>query len=113
MRRAPPSRRRSRARELGRQPEREVLMPTPTEAMDVRRVSDAASVVEIKGNITALSEPALMDAYTRASGDRTRAILLNFRGLEYMNSGGIGLLVALLVRADRQKPRLRAFGLNA
>jgi anti-sigma B factor antagonist len=37
---------------------------------------------------------------------------LNFEGLEYMNSGGIGLLVTLLVRANRQRQRLLAFGLN-
>src|SRR5438067_5275806 len=80
--------------------------------MAVRRVSAAASIVDVTGDITAGSEPALMDAYTRASGDKTRAIILNFGGLEYMNSGGIGLLVTLLVRANRQKQMLLAFGLN-
>ena len=40
-----------------------------------------------------------MDAYGRASGDGGAAIVLNFTGLDYMNSGGIGLLVTLLVRA--------------
>jgi anti-sigma B factor antagonist len=53
-----------------------------------------------------------MDAYARASTGQTRAIILNFAGLEYMNSGGIGLLVTLLVRANRQKQRLLAYGLN-
>jgi anti-sigma B factor antagonist len=80
--------------------------------MDVRRVNEAASIVDVKGDITAASEPALMDAFARASGDKTRAVVLNFDGLEYMNSGGIGLLVTLLVRANRQKQRLLAFGLN-
>ena len=41
-----------------------------------------------------------------------RTIVLNFSGLEYMNSGGIGMLVTLLVRANRQRQRLVAFGLN-
>jgi len=53
-----------------------------------------------------------METYTRATDDRTRAIVLNFSGLEYMNSGGIGLLVTLLVRANRQQQRLLAYGLN-
>ena len=53
-----------------------------------------------------------MDAYGRASGDRTRWVVLNFSGLDYMNSSGIGLLVTLLVRANRQKQRLLAFGLT-
>ncbi len=53
-----------------------------------------------------------MDAYQKASSDATKAIVLNFSGLEYMNSGGIGLLVTLLVRANRQKQKLLAFGLT-
>ena len=39
-------------------------------------------------------------------------VILNFEGLEYMNSGGIGLLVTLLVRANRQKQKLLAYGLT-
>ena len=52
-----------------------------------------------------------MAAYSQA-GEKTRAIVLDFSGLEYMNSGGIGLLVTLLVRANRQKQKLLATGLN-
>jgi anti-sigma B factor antagonist len=52
-----------------------------------------------------------MDAYTQA-GPQARAIILNFNGLEYMNSSGIGLLVTLLIRVNRQKQRLLAFGLS-
>ena len=47
-----------------------------------------------------------------ASERATRAVVLNFSGLEYMNSGGIGLLVTLLVRANRAKQQLLAYGLN-
>ena len=80
--------------------------------MDVRNVSDSASVVDIKGEITAACEDVLMDAYEQASNEKTRSIVLNFSELEYMNSGGIGLLVTLLVRVNRQKQRLLAFGVN-
>ena len=80
--------------------------------MRVRRVDDHTSVVEVRGEITAASERALMDAYVEASGAKTKAVILDFGALEYMNSGGIGLLVTLLVRANRQKQRLAAFGLN-
>lgn len=78
----------------------------------VRRVDDATSVVEVRGEITAASEKALMDAYAEASGPKTKSVILDFGALDYMNSGGIGLLVTLLVRANRQKQRLAAFGLN-
>jgi anti-sigma B factor antagonist len=69
-------------------------------------------VIEIRGEITAASEEALMDAYARATEGDTRVVLIDFTGLEYMNSGGIGLLVTLLVRANRTKQQLLACGLN-
>jgi anti-sigma B factor antagonist len=53
-----------------------------------------------------------MEAYANATTDKTRAIVLNFNRLEYMNSGGIGMLVTLLIRANRQRQRLLAFGLD-
>jgi len=87
-------------------------MTQDTVAMDVRRPSDAMSVIAIRGDVTAASEDALMDAYTRAADGVTRAVLLDFTQLEYMNSGGIGLLVTVLVRANRAKQRLLACGLN-
>jgi anti-sigma B factor antagonist len=80
--------------------------------LDVRKSSDATSVLDVKGDITADSERVLMDAYQEASGDTTKAVVLNFSGLEYMNSGGIGRLVTLLVRANRQKQKLLAYGLT-
>ena len=51
-------------------------------------------------------------AYNEASTPTTRTIILNFSGLEYMNSSGIGLIVTLLIRVNRQKQRLLAFGLS-
>jgi anti-sigma B factor antagonist len=79
---------------------------------NARRVDDNASVIDIHGEITAKSEQLLMDAYAQACGERTRAVVINFTSLEYMNSGGIGLIVTLLVRANRQKQKLCAYGLN-
>jgi anti-sigma B factor antagonist len=79
---------------------------------NARRVDDNTSIIDIQGEITAKSEQQLMDAYAQACGERTRAVVINFTSLEYMNSGGIGLIVTLLVRANRQKQRLSAYGLN-
>jgi anti-sigma B factor antagonist len=53
-----------------------------------------------------------MDAYARAADPSTRVVALDFRELDYMNSTGIGLLVTLLVRAQRQRQQLMAFGLS-
>jgi anti-sigma B factor antagonist len=87
-------------------------MPEAATTFDVREVSDTARAIDIDGDITSGSEDVLMDAYARASGDGVRAIVLNFTALDYMNSGGIGLLVTLLVRAQRQHQRVFAYGLS-
>jgi anti-sigma B factor antagonist len=87
-------------------------MTQGTLSMDVRRVGDTVAVLDIEGEITAFSEDVLMDAYTEGAADGTKAVILNFTGLEYMNSGGIGLLVTVLVRANRAKQKLLAFGLT-
>jgi anti-sigma B factor antagonist len=78
----------------------------------VRQVSPYASVIDIQGEINAFAEETLMSAYNQATSAGAKAIILNFTKLEYMNSSGIGLLVTLLIRANRQKQRLLACGLN-
>lgn len=76
------------------------------------RKAGQVGILDIKGEINAFAENALMDAYTEASSNGASAILLNFEGLEFMNSSGIGLLVTLLIRVKRQNQRLLAYGLN-
>src|SRR5436305_8229761 len=87
-------------------------MSEVTASLNVRTPSERASVIDIEGEVTAASEAALMDAYARAGGEGMRVIVLNFTGLEYMNSSGIGLLVTMLVRANRNRQQLHAYGLS-
>ncbi len=78
----------------------------------VRKISTQTSVIDIRGDITAQSEAMLMAAYTQASDFGAQQIVLNFEGLDYMNSSGIGLLVTMLIRVQREKQQLLAFGLS-
>src|SRR5215210_213394 len=87
-------------------------MPQAQVTMDVRKVDESVGVIDVKGELTAFAEGVLMDAYNQASDGRVRAIVLNFEGLEYMNSSGIGLLVTLLIRVNREKQRLLTYGLS-
>ena len=80
-------------------------MPQANVTMNVRKAGDAASIIDIEGEVTAFAEQVLTEAYGQASAHGARAIILNFQGLEYMNSSGIGLLVTGAV--------LLAFGLYA
>jgi anti-sigma B factor antagonist len=87
-------------------------MPEAQVKMEVREVEAGVSVIDIRGELTAFAEGVLMDAYNQASDGETRVVVLNFSGLEYMNSSGIGLLVTLLIRANRQRQRLLTYGLS-
>jgi anti-sigma B factor antagonist len=87
-------------------------MPKPNVTVSVRKATQTVSVFDIDGEVTGFAEDVLMDAYTRASQQGARTIALNFTELDYMNSSGIGLLVTLLVRIQRQKQKLMAFGLS-
>jgi anti-sigma B factor antagonist len=87
-------------------------MPTANVTMNVRKANEQASVIEIHGEVTAFAEDALMEAYTKASDGKTKAVIIDFSDLQYMNSSGIGLLVTLLIRANRQKQQLIVTGLN-
>jgi anti-sigma B factor antagonist len=85
-------------------------MSDSTTVLDIREAEPGVNVIDISGDVTPASEDTLMDAYGQVNG--ADAVVLNFSGLEYMNSGGIGLLVTMLVRAQRQKQRLLAYGLS-
>ncbi|GHO49074.1 STAS domain-containing protein [Ktedonospora formicarum] len=87
-------------------------MPQAKVVMNVRLVSPTTSVIDIQGEVTAFAEQVMMQACAEASTPTTRTIILNFSELEYMNSGGIGLVVTLLIRVNRQKQRLLSYGLN-
>jgi anti-sigma B factor antagonist len=78
---------------------------------NVRR-NNGVSIIDISGEVNAQAEDALAAAYAEASQNGAKAVVLNFSGMEYMNSSGIGLLVTILIRAQRAKQKLLACGLN-
>ncbi len=79
--------------------------------MNVRSVSPELRVIDIRGELNALASNYLTDAFSRASESPVKIIALNFADLGYMNSSGIGLLVTLMIRAQRQHQQLIAFEL--
>jgi anti-sigma B factor antagonist len=87
-------------------------MTDATIRLSVRTPRPGCSVIELTGEVTGASEAALSDAFDRAAAPEVRAVVLDFGGLEYMNSSGIGLLVTLLVRANRNRQRMLAYGLS-
>lgn len=84
--------------------------PDPIE-VDIRRAG-GVPIIDIRGEVTPTAEQALAGAFEEAIRSSPRGVVLNFEELQYMNSGGIGLLVTLLVRARREQVRLLACGLS-
>lgn len=87
-------------------------MPEANISLYHRSVNGIASIIDIHGELTAFAEKPLIDTYTAACTPQTRAILLNFSGLQYMNSSGVGLIVTLVIRANSQKQCMMAYGLS-
>ena len=79
--------------------------------IDRTTIGDTA-VLRIVGDVTSASETELTGAFAASLDEGARAVVLDFGAMEYMNSGGIGLLVTLLVRAQRAGARLIAIGLS-
>ena len=78
----------------------------------IRKAAEGVYIFDIDGEINAQAESALMDAYTQVNSAGAKTILLNLQNLSYMNSSGIGLLVTLLIRTQRQKQQLHVCALS-
>lgn len=81
-------------------------------SMDVRMVNAQTALIDIAGEVNGYAEKVMMDAYNQVTSRGAQDIILNFSKLEYMNSSGIGLVVTLLIRSQRQQQRLLVYGLN-
>jgi anti-anti-sigma factor len=77
----------------------------------VRR-APAGAVVDLRGEIDGFAEEALGAAYAEAEAGDPETILLNFEGVDYINSTGIALIVGLLAKARASKKRLLACNLS-
>ncbi len=76
------------------------------------RLTPAVVAIRIGGDVTSACEQELMSAHETATQHGAKRIVLDFAGMHYMNSGGIGMLVTLLVRAQRRQQSVAAIGLT-
>lgn len=87
-------------------------MPSQPLSLSIRIPDSHVAIIDIHGEVTGAAETPLMNAYDEASKSGVRTLIINFSDLEYMNSSGIGLLVTLLIRVNRQKQRMFSYGLS-
>jgi anti-anti-sigma factor len=70
------------------------------------------TLFDIKGDVTALSEPFLNDAYNKANEQSAGKILLKFQEDAYINSGGIALLIQILAETKKNNQQAGITGLS-
>lgn len=76
------------------------------------RGHDGVAVIDLRGDIDAGAEETLNGAYAQAAAANALTILLNFGGVEYINSTGIALIVSVLARARKERRTVAAYGLT-
>jgi anti-sigma B factor antagonist len=80
---------------------------------DVNVTGDpAVAVLTLTGRIDSGAMQSLTTAYDAAVADNPPVVLLDFHGVDYINSTGIALIVGLLGRARAESRRIFASGLS-
>lgn len=70
------------------------------------------TLLDIRGDITILSESSLNDAYADANNQGAGKILLKFEKAAYINSGGISVLIQLLAKTEQNNQQIGIIGLS-
>ena len=73
---------------------------------------DDVTIFDVKGDVTAFSEPFFSEAYQKANEQDTSKILLKFYESAYINSGGIAVLIQLLAETKRNNQKIFITGLS-
>ena len=68
----------------------------------LRQAGDTA-ILDLAGEIDAFAEEALDAAYGAAAARQPQRLLLNFSKVDYINSTGIALVVAILAQTRRDR----------
>ena len=71
------------------------------------------TIFDIKGDVTAFSEPYFKEAYLKANEQKTSKLLLKFNEDAYINSGGIAVLIQLLAETKRNSQKIAITGLSS
>jgi len=71
------------------------------------------TVLHIKGDITAQSEPVINEAYKKADDQgAAQKILVQFEEDAYINSGGIAVLIQILAHTQKKNQQIGITGLS-
>ncbi len=68
-------------------------------------------VLGLAGDIMSPSKAAVLGTYEGIS-DTTKRILLDFSGVDYLNSSGISLIIQMMIAARKSGQTIQTFGLK-
>ncbi|MGI8586915.1 MAG: STAS domain-containing protein [Chloroflexia bacterium] len=71
-----------------------------------------ATIIDLKGDVTSFSDAGLHAGFDKASARGLTFIILNFTGVEYVNSAGIATVISLLSEARSREQQLLIVGLS-
>lgn len=70
------------------------------------------SVISIGGDVTAVTGAAIEKAYHEAGDAESKKVLLVFDGENYINSGGIAILIGIAAESRKNDQTVRITGLS-
>lgn len=73
----------------------------------------AVTALRFTGDISSASKDAVLGTYEGLDKSTHRQILLNFKGVEYLNSSGIALVIQVLMEANKAGQKVAICGLTA
>ncbi len=68
-------------------------------------------VLRFAGDITSASNAAVLGTYQGIS-ETAKRIILDFTGVDYLNSSGIALIIQMLIAANKNGQTIQTFGLK-
>ena len=73
---------------------------------------DDVSILQIKGDVTAITGESIEEAYQKVSKGGAQKILLYFDKDGYINSGGIAILIGIASESRKNGQTIRMTGLS-
>jgi anti-anti-sigma factor len=91
---------------------REIPMDDPRFDVEIMASATGEASLRLRGDIDIAADAALAGAYAQAAADGATRVVLDFGGVDYINSTGIALIVRLLAEARRDHRDVVAIGLS-
>jgi anti-sigma B factor antagonist len=77
------------------------------------RAQDGVDVIDIIGQLDAFTTPDVKAEFKKLTDGRHYKLVLNLMQVDYVNSTGIGAIVAVAQQVRRRKGDLKLFGMKA